>query len=303
MQAMAKGQIPNYSIDRVKGEDHSSQDLMATRFGEYLSTRDYLFRPHRHSFYHLVYFSKGSGRHSIDFVSFPVVRGQIYFMNPGQVHNWEFTGEVDGYIINFSPRFFQMFLAYPDYLEQFPFFSGHCEEQVANLSPTAQQQVTELLEKMLDEVRIRKEMSTDMILILLLQIFIIVDRVLLAGRPEQDRVPKPSLLVLKNFRRLVGDNFMKMKLPREYAALLYVTPNYLNSLCRDVLGISAGEVIRERVILEAKRLLVNAGLPVARIADQLNFQDNSYFTRFFKKYTGLTPEEFRKQYHIETNKQ
>ena len=300
---MAKGQIPNYSMDRVKGEDHTAQDLMATRFGEYLTTRNYLFQPHRHSFYHLVYFSKGEGIHSIDFVSFPIARGQIYFMNPGQVHNWEFSGEVDGYIINFSPRFFQLFLAHPDYLEQFSFFSGHCEEQVANLSLTAQQQVTELLEKILDEVRTRKEMSTDMILVLLLQIFIIVDRVVSAERPGQDAIPRPSLLVLKNFRKLVEENFMKIRLPKEYAALLYVTPNYLNSLCQDVLGISAGEVIRERVVLEAKRLLVNAGLSITQIAYRLNFQDNSYFTRFFKKHTSLTPEEFRKQYHIESSNQ
>ena len=300
---MEKGPIPNYSMDRVKGEDHTPQDLMATRFGEYLTTRNYLFQPHRHSFYHLVYFSKGAGRHSIDFVSFPVAGGQIYFMNPGQVHNWEFSGEVDGYIINFSPRFFQLFLAHPDYLEQFPFFSGHCEEQVANLSQTAQQQVTELLEKILDEVRTRKEMSTDMILVLLLQIFIIVGRVVSADRPGQDAIPKPSLLVLKNFRKLVETNFMKIRLPKEYSALLYVTPNYLNSLCQDVLGISAGEVIRERVILEAKRLLVNAGLNITEIAYRLNFQDNSYFTKFFKKHTGITPEEFRKQYHIETSHQ
>jgi len=300
---MPKGQIPNYSIERVKGEDHAPHDLVATRFGEYLTTRDYLFQPHRHSFYHLVYFSKGEGRHSIDFVSFPVVPGKFPVMNPGQVHNWEFSGEVDGYIINFSPRFFQLFLAHPDYLEQFSFFSGHCKEQVANLSQPVQQQVTELLEKILDEVRIRKEMSTDMILILLLQIFIIVDRVVSADRPEQDPAPRPGLLVLKNFRKLVEENFMKMKLPKEYAALLYVTPNYLNSLCQDVLGVSAGEVIRERVILEAKRLLVNAGLSITQIAYKLNFQDNSYFTKFFKKHTGITPEEFRKQYHIETNNQ
>jgi AraC family transcriptional activator of pobA len=300
---MTKGQIPNYSIDRLKGEDQASQDLMAARFGEYLSTRNFLFQPHRHSFYHLVYFSKGEGRHSIDFASFPVTRGQLYFMNPGQVHNWEFSGEVDGYIVNFSPRFFELFLARPDYLGQFSFFSGQSAEQVIDLPITAQQQVTELFEKILDEVRIRKEMSADMILTLLLQIFILVDRIVTAARPEGDPVPKPSRLILKNFRKLIEENFMKIKLPKEYAALLYVTPNYLNSLCQDVLGISAGEVIRERIILEAKRLLVNATLSITEIAYRLNFQDNSYFSKFFKKHTGITPEDFRKQYHILTANQ
>jgi len=58
---------------------------------------------------------------------------------------------------------------------------------------------------------------------------------------------------------------------------------------------SAGELIRDRIILEAKRLLVNAKMSVSEIAHELNFVDNSYFSRFFKKYAGVTPEVFRKQ--------
>jgi AraC family transcriptional activator of pobA len=60
------------------------------------------------------------------------------------------------------------------------------------------------------------------------------------------------------------------------------------------LGIPAGEVIRNRIALEAKRLLINNDLTVQEIAGQLNFADNSYFTKFFKKQVGITPEEFRK---------
>ena len=85
-----------------------------------------------------------------------------------------------------------------------------------------------------------------------------------------------------------------MKLPKEYARLLYITPNHLNAVTQDVLGVTAGDIIRERIVLEAKRLLTNADMDVNQIADDLNFQDNSYFTRFFKKYVGVTPEQFRK---------
>jgi len=82
--------------------------------------------------------------------------------------------------------------------------------------------------------------------------------------------------------------------PKDYAELLYITPNHLNALCKDLLGIQAGEVIRNRILLEAKRLLTNPLLTITEIALQLNFNDNSYFTKFFKKSTGITPEEFRK---------
>jgi len=89
-------------------------------------------------------------------------------------------------------------------------------------------------------------------------------------------------------------NYATLRLPKQYAELLYITPNHLNAICNDLLGYSAGKLIRDRVILEAKRLLINMDLMVAEIAEQLNFADQSYFIKFFKKQEGITPEKFRK---------
>jgi AraC family transcriptional activator of pobA len=75
---------------------------------------------------------------------------------------------------------------------------------------------------------------------------------------------------------------------------LYITPNHLNALCKEYLGMQAGEVIRNRILLEAKRLLVSQDITISEISDELSFNDNSYFTKFFKKLVGMTPEEFRK---------
>jgi len=75
-----------------------------------------------------------------------------------------------------------------------------------------------------------------------------------------------------------------------------MTPNHLNALTNNVLGKSAGDLIRERVLLEAKRLLANSDLLISQIAESLQFEDNAYFTRFFKKYLGTTPEGFRVSY-------
>ncbi len=101
-------------------------------------------------------------------------------------------------------------------------------------------------------------------------------------------------MVLLNFRKLLNQHFFEKRLPKEYAAMLYVTTYYLNSICKDLLGKSAGEVIRDRILLEAKRLLVNGDISISEIAYRLNFKDTSYFTKFFKNYTGKTPKEFRK---------
>ena len=103
-------------------------------------------------------------------------------------------------------------------------------------------------------------------------------------------------LLLRNFQKLIDQHFKEKKLTKDYASMLYVTPNHLNALSKDVTGRPAGELIRDRILLEAKRLLVNAEMNVSQIADELDFDDNSYFSKFFKKYVGVTPDVFRKQF-------
>lgn len=288
--------LPVYSICTIKDAESKPAEFIISRFGQYIGQRNYLLQPHGHSFYHLVFFTIGAGKQAIDFTSFLVKPGQIYFMNPGQVHSWEFSGEVDGYIVNFSESFFDSFFKEPNYLDRFPFFGGVGEDQVLNLTGDYLKEVTELFEKLLTELIPVKNHATEMIRTLLLQIFITVTRKIEPARVKQ--LSKPGFTTLRNFQKLVNEQYLKLKLPSEYAAILYVTPNYLNALCRDLLGKSAGEIIRDRIMLEAKRLIINADNSISEIAMQLNFEDNSYFTKFFKKYAGKTPEEFRKQYHI-----
>ncbi|PZR26420.1 MAG: AraC family transcriptional regulator [Citrobacter freundii] len=288
--------LPVYSIRTIKGADGKPAEFIICRFGEYLAQRKYLLQPHGHSFYHLVFFTKGAGKQAIDFTSFMVKPGQIYFMNPGQVHSWQFSGEVDGYIVNFSESFFDSFFKEPNYLERFPFFGGYGDDQVIHLSGHWLTEVTTLFERLLNELKPVKNHATEMIRTLLLQLFITVTRQIEPTRLKQ--LSKPGFTTLRNFQKLVNEHFTTLKLPSEYAARLYVTPNYLNALCRDLLGKSAGEIIRDRIMLEAKRLLINADLSISEIATLMNFQDNSYFTKFFKKYTGKTPEDFRKDFYI-----
>jgi AraC family transcriptional activator of pobA len=114
--------------------DHQHDDLLISRFAPYLQKHQNLSLPHKHTFYHVVLFTEGGGKHSIDFKSFPVKPYQIYFMAPGQVHRWNFEGPVDGYIINFSASFFQSFLLRPDYLDSLPFFNSNIDDEVINLS-------------------------------------------------------------------------------------------------------------------------------------------------------------------------
>jgi len=288
-----KNTIPVYDICALNGTGSIQEEVIAERFASYLSKHPNLHRAHGHSFYHMVLFTKGGGFHTIDFERFPVKAGAAYFMAPGQVHSWEFEGTTDGYVVNFSEGFFQAFLAEHNYLSHFPFWAGNAGGGVLDLPKADLPKCITILEQLVAETDGAQLLNRDMVRVQLISLFITIARAV-GHTPAQADTVKPSLLLLHQFRKLVDQYYYQYKLPKEYAALLYITPNHLNALCNDLLGKPAGEVIRERVLLEAKRLLVNAEAGIAGIGYQLGFTDNSYFTKFFKKYTGITPEEFRK---------
>lgn len=117
-----KSVFPVYNIASLS--EFPTDDFLVSRFGPYLKIHQKLYASHRHNFYHIVLFTEGSGSHQIDFQKFEVRPYQMYFMIPGQVHSWDFREPVEGYVINFSPSFFQSFLLNPNYLVEFVFFSG-----------------------------------------------------------------------------------------------------------------------------------------------------------------------------------
>ena len=289
-----KSTIPVYDICSLSRTNPLYQDIIAEPFAAYLKVHPNLCLPHRHSFYHIVFFTLGSGYHTIDFEQFEVKPGHIYFMAPGQVHSWHFDGAVDGYIVNFSGNMFHSFLANNSYLEQFIFFNGIAKESICELDLGYQNQAKSIFEKIICEVSSKNIYAPDVICAALIELFALIARLDLRldiGMAISKQTNQSQLLT---FRKLVDSFYATKHLPKDYAELMYITPNYLNAICKDLLGKPAGEIIRDRLLLEAKRLLVNVSTSIAGVAEQLNFTDNSHFTKFFKKYTKTTPEEFRK---------
>ncbi|MDX2173840.1 MAG: AraC family transcriptional regulator [Bacteroidota bacterium] len=285
--------IPTISICNLLGEDYSIQDIMVYDLKEFINHHKGIKFPHRHSFYQLLFITQGGGTHVIDFEKHEVKKGMIYFLAPSQVHEWLFNSNVNGILINFNENFFSSFLANSHYLADFPFFTANGSHSSIDLSADKLlQQIEQTLLNIQSEFKSCDDCKLDLIKVMLLQIFILVNRKI--AYTQNQFANKSNYLVLRNFEKLIEQNYTTMRMPKDYAKLLFVTPNHLNALCNQLTGKSAGDIIRNRVLLEAKRLLVNSNQNINEIAWQLSFEDNSYFSKFFKKYEGITPDEFRK---------
>jgi AraC family transcriptional activator of pobA len=106
---------------------------------------------------------------------------------------------------------------------------------------------------------------------------------------------KPADPTVEALRRLVEEHFRKERHLGFYADRLAMTADRLNDMVKHTTGVTAGHLIRQRVLTEAKRQLVFTGLAIHEIAYDLSFSDPSHFTRFFRKQTGVTPQAFRDQ--------
>jgi AraC family transcriptional activator of pobA len=243
---------------------------------------------HRHTFYELFYFTKSGGEHEIDFRKLPVKAHSVHFVAPGQIHHLKLKGG-SGYVICFTEDFFSL----PGsgvIAQQFPFF-GFSAEPILQLS----NDVSEVLNQQIQLLRQARTSSQELgyeitrgylnLILLGLKQSAISHGILL---PETDRRN-----IAGDFRRLVNENFLNNLSITQYASRLNVSPNYLNSLCRQVTGKTATQIINDRLLLEARRLLYSTDLSIKEVAFELNFDSPAYFTRFFKKQSGDTPALYR----------
>lgn len=290
---------PSFDICNLNANRISNDLFNVDRFHGYVNNNPHIRKMHKHSFYHMAYFTEGEGKHMLDFQTYPIRKGVIYFMRPGQVHNWSFEGKVDGYVLNFSDTFFDQLSIGSHIVDQFSFFGLFSDQQVFELGDPCRGKVDRIFKHILEEAENNAKYNSLMIASLVLQLFVLVAREDAGGQTALNRSNYNSVLV-KKFAELIEEQFREIRLPKEYASMLYISSNHLNFICREQMKMSAGEMIRNRVILEAKRMLVNFELSISSIAAELNFFDTSYFVKFFKKYTSLTPEAFRKQYYQKT---
>ncbi|WP_163265342.1 AraC family transcriptional regulator [Dysgonomonas sp. 216] len=95
------------------------------------------------------------------------------------------------------------------------------------------------------------------------------------------------------FMELIAKNYRKQRGIEFYANKLCISSRHLSSICKDITGITAKDRIDEHIIANIRILLVTTDLTISQISDELNFPNSSFFVKFFKKQTGMTPKEYR----------
>lgn len=149
---------------------------------------------------------------------------------------------------------------------------------------------------------IKSEMNThdanteEMLRILLKLIILKSTRIWKTQHQLSENDQQIDVQFLRKFSQLVERNYKTHHTVADYAEMLFVTPKNLSKKINLLSKNTPNDIIKERILLESKRLLAHTTLTVKEIAYGLNYEDDAYFVRFFTKNTGVSPISFRKQF-------
>ncbi|WP_457435828.1 helix-turn-helix domain-containing protein [Pseudomonas sp. TE3786] len=243
-------------------------------------------KAHRHSdLVQLLYVQSGQAQLQIEDVLTEVGGGSLQVVPALCVHGFRFSDDVQGYILSLAQPLAEQLAASLD--------SQVLRAPACFAIGTQGRYLDALFESIAAEYD-QQQSGRD----LMLQSLISVLLVSLSRRAEAQSPgsgPDRGREHVEAFTRLLENHF-RQHLPIErYASALSISAAHLNALCRRLAGQSALQMINQRLLLEAKRCLVYSAMTVNQVSDSLGFADPAYFSRFFKRGTGLSPKGFRVQ--------
>lgn len=287
--------LPVLNINQFKIEK-GKEDLYASILSEHLVIHDAAInKPHKHDFYLIVLFTEGEGIHEIDFKTYPIKEGALFLIKPGQTHFWKFSEKVEGYIFFHSKSFYDFH--FPNKrIMNYPFFHNYLNASVLYLEKKSVVSYVQLFKNIITESTSEDLFVMQKISLLIDMLYIDTTRLLRELNDFKVESNKKRVSHFNDLESLVDHHYLEQKRPKYYAEQLNVSTKHLNKIVNETIGISTSDLIQERIILEAKRLLVHGKYTSQEIAYELGFDDSSYFSRFFKKKCGVSPSEFAKQY-------
>lgn len=260
-----------------------------------ISNHTHIEKAHKHNFYACMIFTQGSGTHEIDFNSFKIEKGSVFMLAPGQTHSWELSADIDGYIFFHTQEFFDLFFV-RETVREYPVFRSAFYPNGFVVEEEDISSIVYLMKKMVEEVQSLKWKKNNVLVNLASLFYVEANRMLLQGDSFKGVANMQYNNHFQHFEDLLERHFKSEKSAAVYGQWMNMTQKHLNRICKTLVDKTTTDIILDRVVLEAKRMLLYTGKSFSDIATILGYDDYSYFSKVFKKKTGYTPKEFMKKY-------
>jgi AraC-like DNA-binding protein len=252
--------------------------------------------PHRVDFCHLIAVTEGDLSHLVDFVPIRCGVGSLLLVKPGQVHSFDFNSAWDGWLVVFKPEVIpashglRLNTNINDVFESLPtLIEPPADEQEAALA---------IISQMLRDTGKYKDQAAGNLLMRTALLYLLLRLQLFASssvNPE-DVIGKAASNRFFLFKKLVEDCLRTQQHIHQYAMKLGCSEKSLNRSVFAVTGVTAKTYLTQRIVLEAKRLLVHSTQPIGAIGIDLGFDEPTNFVKYFKRESGMLPMAFRQLY-------
>lgn len=277
-------QFPHHSASRL-----SDFGIHIRRIFPWKNQAKHVTYAHQDDYYNFGIIEKGSGKIVIDFNEYDLSQGDLFIIQPGQVHHvidstdnegWLFLVD-NSYLGDTEKQIFDNFMLFASSvrIDQ----QRMCElTHIATIIADRMDRITDNLKK----TTVRRLVEA---------LVGIIAEVVQENSLKRVRHSRRNLEIVQSFRRLLNEHIATDRSPSHYASLLHISPVYLNEVMKKVTGLNTASYIKDEVVLKAKRLLVHTDFAIKEISDRLGIEDHAYFSRLFSKTTGVSPSVFRQR--------
>jgi len=261
---------------------------------------DLHIKPHRHTnLFQLLYITHGQAEISFDDQNLTMHAGQLITVPPGTVHGFKFSNDIDGWVISLTDYHLGEILA------PAPKLLAHLDKAICvdtNINATKTDQtnpngainpVDFLISQLAREYYSHNTGRLFALRHILGLLLLDIGRTAPQGDPAHLSRQEQKTEKFRKFQMLVEQFYKQHKSLEFYAREIGITTTQLNRIAKDIYGMTASEVLQNRLMLEAKRTLIYTDIAVQQIADELGFRDAAYFSRFFAKKANTPPAQFR----------
>jgi AraC family transcriptional regulator, transcriptional activator of pobA len=289
-------QITEYHLNRNQPE---KPQLAIYDMEDYLSKHQgNATKPHIHSYYQIIWFKTGTGKHFVDFKEYDVFENAIFFIAKNQVHYFDTGAHYKGVLIHFNEFFLVQKDAEMDFMLKCSLFKNPYQQPSCCGGRGIEHILDQYIHQIMAELNAQDTFAQEELLRIYLKAFLIqVQR----RKNEFEQIngqansgANEKRMQLMEFVNLVDENYKKGYTVSGYARLMHVSTRTLSDLTGQLLNKTPSQLIQERIILEAQRLLLHSNLHVGQVGHRLGFDDPSYFVKYFKKHTAVSPSDFRK---------
>ena len=261
------------------------------------STRKVILRknPFILDFYGIYIITSGEGSILLDNSIIPFSKGSLLFFQPNQVRQWQnVASSFDGYFLVFEKEFVETFFQDNFFIYRFQFFHNNNSSYAIECKQDFLSSLINTCKLINTELGNLQEDSHHFLRSILYNILIQINRKFIEQYGLSDNLFQNNLGL--QFKQLLEAKIRSYQRVEDYADFLKISRAHLNNISKKTFGLHVSVLIKEKLLTEIKRELLFTNKSIKEISFEMNFSDISNFMRFFKKHTGINPNEYRLKY-------